>query len=157
MVTINLTTLFSSGVLSLMTLINTDIYARELADNEPVDIIVTVSKIDQSKPGNILIMLYGQDGFPKDHAKATQIKVMKAVTESVTVGFSSVPAEFAIKILHDEDLSGQVSKNWTGIIPAEGLGFSNGAKLSFGPPSFEVAKLTLKNTIKPLNIDVIYP
>jgi len=140
------------GVLSLMaTIVNAK---NEL---ESLDITVQVNNINSTKPGNILVMLYAKDGFPKDHGKALQIEVIPAVVKQMSVSFSSVPAEFAIKILHDEDKNGEVTKNWTGIIPAEGLGFSNGAVLRFGPPSFNKAKLTLSKVFSPLSIDIIYP
>jgi len=146
--------LLISGVLSLM---STTANATNNLEIETADIKVQVKGIDRTKPGNILVMLYGRDGFPKDHAKALQIKVMAAVVDQMTIGFSDVPAEFAIKILHDEDQNGLVTKNWTGIIPAEGLGFSNGAKLSFGPPNFDKAKVNLSSTFAPLTIAIIYP
>lgn len=63
---------------------------------------------------------------------------------------------FAIKVHHDEDSSGTVTKDWTGFIPAEGLGFSSGAQLRFGPPSFDDAVMTLPNDGK-IEINIIYP
>ena len=148
------TNILLSGALSLM---STATNAKNDLEIESVDIVVQVKNIDRSKPGNILVMLYGRDGFPKDHAKALQIKAMPAEDEQITVNFSFVPVEFAIKILHDEDKSGLVTKNWTGIVPAEGLGFSNGAKLSYRAPRFNEAKLTLSKIISPLTIAVVYP
>ena len=64
---------------------------------------------------------------------------------------------FAIKILHDENMDGEVSKNWTGIIPSEGLGFSNGAKLVFGPPSYRDVVLNTDEVGKEIAIPIIYP
>ena len=121
------------------------------------DIIVHIENIDKEKPGNIMVMLYGYDGFPKDHAKAISVEVLPADIDKMTIKFSSVPEEFAIKVLHDEDETGEVTKNWTGIIPAEGLGFSNGAKLSFGPPKFDRAKVKLADIKSPITIKIIYP
>ncbi len=146
--------LLISGVLSLM---STTANAKNSLEIGTADIKVQVKSIDRTKAGNILVMLYGRDGFPKDHAKALQIKVMAAVVDQMTVNFSAVPSEFAIKILHDEDDDGKVTKNWTGIFPAEGLGFSNGAKLSLGPPNFDKAKVKLSSTFSPLIINIIYP
>jgi len=147
--------LFLMGVLSFM---NTVVEAKnEIDKDEGIDITIQVNNINRAKPGNILVMLYGREGFPKDHAKALKIKVIPAVDEQVSVSFLSVPAEFAIKVLHDEDENGQVTKNWTGIIPAEGLGFSNGAKLTYRAPSFNKAKLNLSHVFSPITIDLIYP
>jgi len=121
------------------------------------DITVHIKNIATQKPGNIMVMLYGYDGFPKDHAKAISVKVRPAVIDEMTIIFSSVPAEFAIKVLHDEDETGQVTKNWTGIMPAEGLGFSNGAKLRFGPPNFDRAKVKLTDINNTITIKITYP
>ena len=143
------------GVLNLMsTIVNAN---NDIEGYQGIDITVQVNNIDRTKAGNILVMLYAEAGFPKDHAKALQIEVMPAVVDQMSVSFSSVPAEFAIKVLHDEDQNGEVTKNWTGIIPAEGLGFSNGAKLSFRAPRFKAAKLNLSHVFSPLTIDLIYP
>ncbi len=121
------------------------------------DIVIHVENIDTRLPGNIMVMLFDKEGFPKNHAKAIAINVIPVTYEKAITHFASVPSEFAIKILHDEDESGEVSKNWTGIIPAEGLGFSNGAKLSFGPPSYKRAKLKLEDINNPIKISIIYP
>ena len=121
------------------------------------DIVIHVENVDTRLPGNIMVMLYERDGFPKNHAKAIAINVIPVTNEKVITRFTSVPAEFAIKILHDEDETGQVTKNWTGIMPAEGLGFSNGARIRFGPPKYEHAKLKLENSHNPIKIKIIYP
>jgi uncharacterized protein (DUF2141 family) len=134
------------GVLSLM---SQQVNAKE--------VVVNIENIDIEKPGNIMVMLYGDKVSLKDHTKALAVKVMPALADKLTVTFSSVPMEFAIKVLHDENENGQVTKNWTGFIPAEGLGFSNGAKLSFGPPTFERAKVILDNTTSAITIKIIYP
>ncbi len=121
------------------------------------DIVVHIDNIATEKPGNIMVMLYGYDGFPKDHAKAISVEVLPADIDKMTIKFSSVPEEFAIKVLHDEDETGEVTKNWTRVIPAEGLGFSNGAKLSFGPPNFDRAKVKLADITSAISIKIIYP
>ena len=138
--------LILTGVISVM---SKQVYA--------VDVVIHVENIDISRPGNIMVMLYGKEGFPKDHAKAINVSVLPAIREKIMVKFSSVPTEFAIKVLHDEDETGEVTKNWTGFIPAEGLGFSNEAKMSFGPPNFSQAKITLEETNGPMTINMIYP
>ena len=121
------------------------------------EVTVQVTNIDVNKTGNILVMLYSDKGFPKDHQQALAIKELPANKTNLTVNFSAVPEKFAIKILHDEDETGSVTKNWTGIIPAEGLGFSNGAKLFLGPPSFKKAQLKRSTITQPISIGIIYP
>jgi len=134
------------GVLSLMS-------KTVVAKN----VVINVENIDIRLPGNIMVMLYEREGFPKNHAKAIAINVIPVTNERVISRFYSVPNEFAIKILHDEDETGEVTKNWTGIIPAEGLGFSNGARIRFSSPKYESAKLKLEDSHNPIIIKMIYP
>jgi uncharacterized protein (DUF2141 family) len=121
------------------------------------DIQVQIHNVDTTKRGEILVMLFEKNGFPKNHLAALRINTLSPDSSILSTTFTLVPEEYAIKVLHDEDKSGTVTKNWTGIFPAEGLGFSNGAKLRFGPPSFDDAKLTLTGETQPLVIELIYP
>ncbi|MEG9862769.1 MAG: DUF2141 domain-containing protein [Parvularculales bacterium] len=123
------------------------------------DVTVTVEAIDTERPGQIMAMLFSEDGFPIDHGKALATQTRNVTTGSDTMRFRiNVENDtFAIKILHDEDMTGKVSKNWTGIIPSEGLGFSNGAKLGFGPPSYKDAALKTDEVGREIAIPIIYP
>jgi uncharacterized protein (DUF2141 family) len=47
--------------------------------------------------------------------------------------------EYAIKVFHDEDDDGEMDTNFLGM-PSENYGFSNDARGSFGPASWEDAK-----------------
>ena len=46
------------------------------------------------------------------------------------------PGEYAFKYFHDENNDEKINTNFLGI-PKEGYGFSNNAKGTFGPPSFD--------------------
>ena len=122
------------------------------------EIVVAITGIDIDKPGNIIVFLFGEQGYPKVHENALQSITLKAGQPNLEVQFEIVPDEFAIKVLHDEDETGSVTKNWTGIIPSEGLGFSNKQKLGmFGPPDYEDSKLYLSDIKEPISIQMIYP
>jgi len=121
------------------------------------NLTVQVSDIDLTRPGNIMVMLYTKDGYPKNHDKAVSIQTKSASHQNINFIFPLDFEEFAIKVLHDENMDGKVSKNWTGIFPSEGLGFSNGATLNFGPPSFQKSKLRFSKTTNVINIPIIYP
>ena len=88
---------------------------------------------------------------------SVQTKDISESTGEMSFKFDIDIDAFAFKILHDEDKSGEVSKNWTGIIPSEGLGFSNGAKLGFGPPGFDAAVLKTEQVGSEIIIPIIYP
>lgn len=61
------------------------------------------------------------------------------------------PGKYAFKYFHDKNKNEKLDLKWMGI-PKEGYGFSNNAKGTFGPPSFEktifeiVGNTTLKCT-----------
>jgi uncharacterized protein (DUF2141 family) len=117
---------------------------------------LTITGIDPARAGEIVVMVFQKDGFPKDHTKALQKYSFEPLENQHQMKIQVPDGEFALKIHHDEDKSGTMTKNWTGIIPAEGIGFSSGAKIRFGPPSFKAAAMEL-----PLHgstsIQIIYP
>lgn len=123
------------------------------------DITITASNIDVARGGNLIVYLFGEDGYPKKHAKAL-VTTSRSVTSSdmsFTVSLSENQSSFAIKILHDEDENNKVTKNWTGIYPAEGLGFSNEQKLgTFGPPKYKKSKLDNTTVTGPIVISMRY-
>src|SRR5687767_2987428 len=110
----------------------------------------------KSDKGDILIGLYS-DGhnFPR---KTTDGKIVKASKDGVVVSFHDLkPGPYAISVLHDENSNKDMDQSKIGI-PKEGFGFSNNAKGSFGPPSFDKAKFKLEpgklNTL--ISIDLRY-
>lgn len=121
---------------------------------------IRIKGIDTNRPGQILVMLFQEDGFPKQHEKALEIRPYPATDAERSVVFENVPEHFAIKVLHDEDEDGKVTKNWTGILPKEGLGFSKGARITFKAPSFASARLTVAEVAEseaPHDITIRYP
>ena len=66
-----------------------------------------------------------------------------AAIGSVVVRIAGVPpGVYAAQAYADENDNGKIDRNFVGI-PTEGIGFSNDAKMSFGPPSFADAAFTL--------------
>ena len=63
------------------------------------------------------------------------------------INFNSIPfGEYAIKAYHDEDSNGELNTNFLGI-PSESYGFSNNARGSFGPPSWDQAKFVFNQPV----------
>ncbi|WP_370981149.1 DUF2141 domain-containing protein [Agaribacterium sp. ZY112] len=118
---------------------------------------IEINNIDTGRSGLLRVMLFAEDGFPKNHQKAIFTQSIGSDKSTVSVLFFDIPDSFAIKVLHDENEDGKVSKNWTGILPKEGLAFSNGARIRFGPPSFKSARIERKNMTVPVSINMIYP
>lgn len=117
---------------------------------------LNITNIDVNRPGEIVVMVFQEDGFPKDHQKALKKYHFDPLDSHHQLSIQVPDKKFALKIHHDEDKSGTMTKNWTGFIPAEGVGFSSGAKVKFGPPSFKAAQMELPESGE-VSIAIIYP
>lgn len=105
---------------------------------------ITVEVGIKSKEGAVRCAIFGSaDGFPKGVEKAKKRLVIKDLNgEKATCAFTEMPAgTYAIVALHDLNANEKMDANMLGI-PKEPLGFSNGAKVKMGPPSFDDAKFT---------------
>jgi uncharacterized protein (DUF2141 family) len=115
---------------------------------------VTVSKIKTQK-GAIRVGLFNSEHtFLKN---AIEGKVVKADSESVTVVFSNLKrGDYAVSVIHDENENGEIDNNLLGM-PKEGFAFGNNAMGTFGPPSFEKAKVAIRDKQKEIQkIDLKY-
>lgn len=125
---------------------------------QATEIKIKVTDIDVKRGGNIIVMIFGEKGFPKIHQKALVAQTKPATKNTLEFNFTLSSNELAVKVLHDENGDGKVTKNWTGIIPKEGLGFSNGQKIGItGPPTYKKSKLSKDRFKAGLNIPVRYP
>ena len=122
------------------------------------EIKVKVQGVDVKRGGNLIVMLFSPTGFPKKHQDAIHSTTVKANQTEMLFSFSTQLQEIAIKVLHDENGDGKVTKNWTGILPVEGLGFSNEQKIGLtGPPNYQKSKVTIKDPISQFSITLRYP
>jgi uncharacterized protein (DUF2141 family) len=103
---------------------------------------VTVKNI-QSQKGTIRVGLFSsEETFLK---KASNGKVVKVEGSEMTVVFDNLkPGDYGVSVIHDENENGELDKNMMGI-PSEGFAFGNNAMGTFGPPSFEKAKVSVQN------------
>ena len=69
--------------------------------------------------------------------------------KSIVVINDLKPGKYAFKYFHDENNDEKLNTNFMGI-PKEGYGFSNNAKGTFGPPSFDktVFEVTKSDTMQ---------
>ena len=150
-------TVIAIGLYAVMP-INTAPASATATLNDSKEITILVRDVDASRGGNIIVMIFAKDGFPKQHDKTLQQQVRPANDPNMAFNFSVVENEIAIKILHDEDENGKVTKNWTGIYPGEGLGFSQKQKVGmFGPPKFRKSKIRKDELPEILPISIRYP
>ena len=101
---------------------------------------VTVKNIKEAK-GTIRVALYNNE---KDFLENfLQGKIVKASGNEVKVIFENLkPGDYAVSVFHDENENEKLDSGFMGI-PNEPYGFSNDATGTFGPPSFEKAKMNL--------------
>jgi len=97
------------------------------------------------------------EGFPTDYLlSATNIMIIKIRDKQARCDFEDIPpGTYALSVVHDENMNGKLDTNWLGI-PNEGYGFSNDAKASFGPPSFEAARFSYDGQNLELTISLSY-
>ncbi len=95
--------------------------------------------------GQALVALFrGARGFPDDSRHAFRKQAFAIRARQVTAVFDRLPAgPIAVAVLHDENMDFEMNTGFLGI-PTEGYGASRDAKGTFGPPSFEDARLTLR-------------
>jgi uncharacterized protein (DUF2141 family) len=65
------------------------------------------------------------------------------------------PGEYALAIHHDENTNKSMDTNFFGL-PLEGYGFSNNARVFFGPPSFEAAAFKVGDGNSWISLKVVY-
>jgi uncharacterized protein (DUF2141 family) len=118
---------------------------------------VTITGLRSNK-GTALISLYNKgDHFPDDAAKYA-IGKGKAhiVNGTATIIFKDLPyGRYASAVLHDENNNLKMDTNFLGI-PKEGYGFSNDARGTFSPPSFQKAAFELNAAEKAISIKTSY-
>jgi uncharacterized protein (DUF2141 family) len=121
---------------------------------------ITIKNVDINRGGNLIVFIFQDNGFPTKHDKALASKTLPATEAVHTLQFTlpNYPEDLAFKVLHDEDMDGKTSKNWTGIYPSEGLGFSQDQKIgTFGPPSYKKSKLQKSQYLKGVTLTLTYP
>jgi uncharacterized protein (DUF2141 family) len=110
------------------------------AQAEPGVVTVTISGV-RSNAGHVLVAICDRATFLQPTCRYAGKAA--ATPGTVTVRVTGVPpGVYAAQAFQDENDNGKIDRNFLGI-PREGLGFSNDAKMRFGPPSFDDAAFTL--------------
>ena len=116
---------------------------------------LTVEVHNIEKAGEMHLAIYNDaDVFENDDGeKGGAAKgILQGVIEPVEIGtaiyaFEIPDGTYAIGIFVDVNYNNKMDRNFLGI-PKEQYGFSNNAKGSFGPPSFEDAAFTLNGALR---------
>ncbi len=102
---------------------------------------VKIPNIENST-GNIACGIFeSPEGFPKKFLGSAKAVIIRKIQKTqAQCDFSDIPpGTYAIAVIHDENMNGELDTNWFGI-PTEGYGFSNTTIDEFGAPAFSTAK-----------------
>jgi uncharacterized protein (DUF2141 family) len=117
---------------------------------------VTVRGIRSAKGSLRAKLVRSPDGFPGSDAHVVAKQRLPIEGASVRFVFEGVPrGEYALVCLHDENDDAELGRSLLGL-PTEGLGFSSGARVRFGPPGFEEARFELLGPELELAIEMQY-
>jgi uncharacterized protein (DUF2141 family) len=119
-------------------------WAAHGAADDAYNIVVQVSTFRSAKGALICRLFADGGGFP---SKATYIQQSRVPVTGAngSCSFPHVKAgTYAVALFHDENGNGKLDTNFIGI-PSEGVGVSNNATGSFGPPKWDDAKFALRN------------
>lgn len=96
---------------------------------------VQVNNIPSSK-GNIMIAVYNKEEGFREKENTFRNMIVPAQKGSMEITIGQLPSDkYAVAVYHDANGNGKLDKNFFGV-PTEYYGFSNDARGSFGPPSY---------------------
>jgi len=111
----------------------------------------------RNSTGVVQFSLYNKDGtIPDEHFTHYLLQQKSSIeNQTASVVFNNLPkGNYAVNILHDENLDGKIDKGF--VLPKEGIGFSNFDSIGFRhKPNFKKAQFLL-DTNKFVKVKVIY-
>jgi uncharacterized protein (DUF2141 family) len=123
--------------------------------SETIDITVVVENL-RSGDGDVRVALWSRpDGFTDPKAAVAEAG-QKAHSGQVAFTFKGLtPGRYAVASFHDENGNGSFDRTFIGL-PKEGLGFSNGARVNLGPPTFDAAAVEVARATQVLVVRLRY-
>jgi len=118
---------------------------------------VTILNIRNSTGTVACALFESPAGFPTAYLRyATNLMVIKIRATQARCDFLDLPpGTYALAVIHDENMNGELDTNWLGI-PTEGYGFSNDAKGVVGAPSFSAASFAYDGRTLNLTMSLHY-
>ena len=119
------------------------------------DLEIIVDNLRNSS-GFIRFALYNKEyGFPENQHKIDKIDI-QLESQKMKAAFKNLsPGTYAVAVFHDENGNNEFDKNFFSF-PLEGFGFSNNARVFFGPPAFEEAAIEIEDIRKTIKIEMNY-
>ena len=146
-------TIHISTVLLILLSFTKFVYAN---DNETFSLIVKVDELRNSE-GVVQFALYNRDDtIPDKEYENYYIKQVSRISKgSSSTVFNDLPkGKYAVNILHDENMNGEIDTGF--IFPIEGIGFTNYQSVGLtNRPNFLKASFELTSDTEKL-INIIY-
>jgi uncharacterized protein (DUF2141 family) len=98
-------------------------------------------------------------GFPLDQAGVVESERLEIdpKTLSVTAVFADLPqGAYAVAVVHDDNLTGKMEFDASGMIPLKGFGISNNPDTTQGPPTPESATFAVTQPETKIEINIVY-
>jgi len=95
----------------------------------------------KNSTGNIACGIFeSPEGFPNKFLVSARAIIIRKIQKTIAqCYFSDIPpGTYAIAVIHDENMNGELDTNWLGV-PTEDYGFSNTTIDEFGAPAFSAA------------------
>lgn len=122
------------------------------------DYFLNISVTDfKSQEGKLNVAIFNSEQNFDDKTNWVLAAEYDVASATVDVQIKNLPSgEYAVSVYHDKNDNNELDQNFLGI-PTEGFGFSNNAMGTFGPPSFDQAKIQIDSGVtKNISIDLVY-
>ena len=118
---------------------------------------LTIDVVDlRSRKGQLIFGVFkSADGFPNKAKNSVNWQIRKIDAAHVVFTAELPPGKYSGSVLHDENNSGDMDKNFAGV-PKEGYGVTNNPKPKLRPARFDEALFTLPPEGAKLTISVQY-
>ena len=116
---------------------------------------VTVKGLRNHKGQLIFGVFRSAQGFPNVESRSVYWETKEADADGVTFTANLPPGRYAASVLHDEDRSGGMNRNFANI-PTEGYGVTNNPKPAFRAATFDEATFDLPASGREMTISVQY-
>ena len=116
---------------------------------------VTVKDLRNHQGQLIFGVFRSAAGFPNVESKSVYWETREAGADAVTFTAALPPGRYGASVLHDENRSGEMNRNFANI-PTEGYGVTNNPKPAFRAATFDEAAFDLPASGRSMTISVQY-
>lgn len=115
-------------------------FALALGGPPPTSLLQIEVEGLRSNQGSVRIAIFDSEDTFLGEAREASIRPI--VGRKSVWALALPPGDYAIAVHHDEDGNGEMATGLFGL-PSEPVGFSNGARITFGPPKWRRAAFEL--------------